>query len=269
MTEAEGQRQGRQLLTAVERIIASTDSLIALSQEHQRRARERSPDDEGAVFDAAAAEVISHFSRRSALSGGLTAAPALIPGLGSLVATAGGTLADIGLVLKFEVEMALVLSHLYGFDITRPEERQIAFLLASVGTYDAQSGGDILGELGQAARAGGDAVWTYAPREVSKLVVSVMAKIALLKLSRGMLARALPVVGIAVGSTMNHALTRRVGERCVRDLKTRRQLVKPRAAKQPQSAQPSPAAASAASAKPRKSAKAKVGKQASKTRKAH
>lgn len=257
MTEADGQRQGRQLLTAVERIIAGTDSLIALSEQHQRRARERKVEGESAITEAAAEEVISHFARRSALSGGLTAAPALIPGLGSLVAAAGGTLADIGLVLKFEVEMALVLSHLHGFDITRPEERQIAFLLASVGTYDAQSGGDVLGELSQAARAGKDAVWTYAPREISKMVLSVMAKIALLKLSKGMLARALPVVGIAVGSTMNHALTRRVGERCIRDLKTRRQLVKPRVAKQPQSA-----------AQPSKSPKAKVGKQARKARKA-
>ncbi|HLL03038.1 MAG TPA: EcsC family protein [Myxococcaceae bacterium] len=257
MTEAEGQRQGRQLLTAVERIIADTDSLIALSQQHLSRARERHPDAESAAVEAAAGEVLRQFARRSAVSGGLTAAPALIPGLGSLVAAAGGTLADIGLVLKFEVEMALVLSHLYGFDITRPEERQIAFLLASVGTYDAQSGGDVLGELSQAARAGKDAVWTYAPREVSKMVLSVMAKIALLKLSKGMLARALPVVGIAVGSTMNHALTRRVGERCIRDLKTRRQLVKPRVAKQPQSAAP-----------PRKSPKAKVGKPARKARKA-
>jgi hypothetical protein len=269
MTEAEGQSQGRQLLTAVERIIASTDNLIALSEEHQRKARERDLGSESATLDAAAGEVITHFARRSAMSGGLTALPALIPGVGSLVAAAGGTLADIGLVLKFEVEMALVLSHLHGFDITRNEERQIAFLLASVGTYDAQSGGDVLGELSQAARAGTDAVWTYAPREVSKMVLSVMAKIALLKLSKGMLARALPVVGIAVGSSMNHALTRRVGERCIRDLKTRRQLVKPRAAKQPQSAPPRPAAESSASAKPRKSAKAKVGKPARKTGKTH
>jgi hypothetical protein len=138
-----------------------------------------------------------------------------------------------------------------------------------VGTYDAQSGGDVLGEFAQAARAGGDAVWTYAPREVSKMVLSVMAKIALLKLSKGMLARALPVVGIAVGSTMNRALTRRVGERCLRDLKTRRQLMKPRAAKEPQSAQPGAAAESTGTARPRKGAKAKVSKPARKARKAH
>jgi uncharacterized protein (DUF697 family) len=267
MTEAQGERQGRQLLTAVERIIADTDSLIALSQEHLSRARERKLDGEGATVDAAAAEVIAHFSRRSMISGGLTAAPALIPGLGSLVAAAGGTLADIALVLKFEVEMALVLSHLYGFDITRAEERQIAFLLASVGTYDVQSGGNVMGELSQAARAGGDAVWTYAPREVSKIVLSVMAKIALLKLSKGMLLKVLPVVGIAVGSTMNRALTKRVGERCLRDLKTRRQLLKPRPAKEPRAEQPSPAAESQGGAKPRKNTKAKVSKQARKARK--
>lgn len=64
----------------------------------------------------------------------MAAAPALIPGAGTLMAALGGALADMGFLLKYEVEMALVLSHLYGFDIRRDEERQLAFLRASVGT---------------------------------------------------------------------------------------------------------------------------------------
>jgi hypothetical protein len=264
MTEAEGQSQGRKLLTAVERIISDTHSLVALSEEHLRRARERDLGGEGATREAAAEEVVRHFSTRTAITGGLAAAPSLIPGVGSLVAAVGGTLADIGMVLKYEVEMALVLSHLYGFDITRPAERQIAFLLASVSTYDEQSGGNFVTEV---ARAGGDALWNYAPREVSKMLLSVMTKLALLKLSRGLLARALPVVGIAVGSTMNRVLTRRVGARCIRDLKTRRQLMKQRAPEAAASAPPRKASKAAAGGKKRKAAQGKASTQARKPRK--
>lgn len=222
MTTAEGQAQGRQLLTAVERILASTDSLASLSQEHLRRAQEQKLDGEDATLTAAAESVIRHYSRRTAITGGLASAPSLVPGLGTLVASVGGTLADMALGLKFEVEMALVLSHLHGFDITRPEERQIAFLMASVGTYDARSGGNILADI---ARAQGVAIWNYTPREASKLLLNVMAAIALFKLSKGLLMRALPVVGIAVSSTINRTLTRRVGKRCLRDLQTRRHIL--------------------------------------------
>ena len=49
MTDVEGQAQGRKLLTAVERIIASTDSLIELSQEHLRRAREQQLEGDEAI----------------------------------------------------------------------------------------------------------------------------------------------------------------------------------------------------------------------------
>ncbi|MBN1208340.1 MAG: hypothetical protein JXB05_26000 [Myxococcaceae bacterium] len=258
MTEAEGQSQGRKLLTAVERIIADTNSLIALSQQHLSRAQARDLDGEDATLHAAAEGVVRHFSQRTAITGGLAAAPSLLPGMGSLVSLVGGTLADMGMVLKFEVEMALVLSHLHGFDITRPEERQLAFLMASVGTYDTKSGGNFFVDI---ARAQGQAIWNYTPREVSKLLLSVMTQIALLKLSRGLLARALPVVGIAVNSTVNHTLTRRVGARCIRDLQIRRQLVKPEGAAPSKDT----AAARSTKARARPASKAKAAPRARKS----
>jgi hypothetical protein len=213
MKEAEDQSQGRKLLTAVERILSDTDSLIALAEQHLQRA--------GGDKREAAEEVVRSFSNRAAVAGGLAAAPALIPGAGTLVAALGGALADMGFLLKYEVEMALVLSSLHGFDIRKDEERQLAFLLASVSTYDAKSGENVLVDV---ARAEGVAIWKYAPREVSKHLVSVMTKIALLQLTKG-LVRALPLVGIAVGSSMNKVLTKRVGERCNRDLQQRREFL--------------------------------------------
>jgi hypothetical protein len=224
MKEVEDQSQGRKLLNVVERILSDTDTLIALSQDSLRRARLQNPDNEPAALDAAATDVVRHFSNRTAISGGLAAVPALIPGVGTLAAVAGGALADVGLMLKYEVEMALTLSHLHGFDITRDEERQLAFLLASISTYDAKSGGSFLVDVAQAE---GIALWRYGPREVSKLLLTVLTKLALLQVGKG-LARAIPFVGIAVGSSMNKVLTTRVGERLVRELRQRREEARPK-----------------------------------------
>lgn len=222
MKEVEDHSQGRKLLNVVERIIADTDSLVALSKDSLRRAQVAHPEDEAAALTAASEAIISHFSTRTAVSGGLAALPALLPGVGTLAAVAGGALADVGLMLKFEVEMALTLSHLHGFDITREEERNLAFLLASVSTYDAKSGGNFFADVVQAE---GIALWKYTPRQVAKLLLTVLSKLALLQAGKG-LVRAVPFVGIAVGSTMNKVLTRRVGERLVSELSQRREQAK-------------------------------------------
>ena len=221
MSDTEDQSQGRKLLTAVERILSDSDSLIALGERHLKQARASTPRNEERARATAASEVVRHFSNRAALAGGLAAAPALIPGAGTLVAAVGGALADMGFLLKYEVEMALVLSHLHGFDIRKDEERQLALLMASVSTYDARSGENVLVDM---AKAEGVAIWKYTPRQVSKMLVGVMTKIALLQLSKS-LVRALPFVGIAVGSSMNKVLTGRVGARCIQDLGKRRELL--------------------------------------------
>lgn len=211
---------GRRLLSAVERIVDDPENLIAVVGEAERRVRREPDGADDAWRQAVADELVSNYSTWSAVSGGATALPAALPGLGTLVATLGGTLADMCLMLKFEVEMALCLTHLYGWDIRDERERQIAFLLASVGTHDARTGGNFIGDLAQAEW---EAIWKYTPRQVSKHLVTVMAKLALSGASRS-LVRALPLVGVGVGAAMNKVLTRRVGGRCVAELRRRRAM---------------------------------------------
>ncbi|MBI3725311.1 EcsC family protein [bacterium] len=210
----EEEDEGRRLLSVVERLIADDATLIAFARECAAK--------HPADLDAAAGEAIAHYAWSAALSGGATALPGIVPGLGSLLAVTGGTLVDMGLLLKFEVELSLVLSTLHGFDIAREEERQLAFLLASVGTYDARTGWSYLGDV---ARAEVVAIWNYAPRELSKMLVTVMAKLALVLISRSFV-RALPLVGIGVGASMNKVLTERVGERCKNELRRRKPTVR-------------------------------------------
>lgn len=212
-----GEREGARLLSAVERLVADTDKLLAQVETHRTRVPRAEGEDEAAHRKAVAGELIATYSNRSALSGGAAALPAVVPGLGSVTALLGGTLADMALMLKFEVELSLCLSALYGYDIRKPRERQLAFLLASVQTYEDRQQHNPLVDL---ALAEGTAIWNYTPRQVSKALVSVFAKIALLGLSRAFW-RVLPVVGIAVGAGMNKALTRRVGWRCQAELARR------------------------------------------------
>lgn len=204
---------GRRLLTAVERIVAAPDDLV----EKVHALGEDVPEDAEDPRAAAAERIVRHFANRSAMSGGATSLPAIVPGLGTLVAMVGGTLVDMALMLKFEVEMAMCLTHLYGHDIREARERQFAYLLASVSTYEASGDTSLLGDL---ARAEGTAIWNYTPREYGKFIIKVFAILAVIRLAPGAI-KALPFVGIAVSAGMNGALTRRVGAKCIRELELR------------------------------------------------
>lgn len=212
--------EGEKLLTAVERLVASADVLMS---DVDRLRGEEVAKNQGTAAEVrlrVAARLVSSFSNRTAISGGLSAAPAILPGVGTIAALVGGTLADMALMLKFEVELAMSLCYAFGYDIRAPRERQLAFMLASVSTYSAKAKRNFFVDL---AAAQGEAIWNYSPRQLSKALVSVTTKIALLSLSKS-LARGLPFVGIAVGAGMNKMLTKRVGDQCIEQLKQRREL---------------------------------------------
>ena len=214
--------EGRKLLTAVERILASSASIRATVEGVQATVKSANDGLKGTELrDAVAQALVKHYSDRAAIAGGASALPGLIPGWGSLVAAVGGTFAELTLLLKWEVEMALALSHLYGFDIDQPTERQLAFLMASVGTYDA-GGRNFFADV---ARLEGTALWNYAPRHLARLLAQAVAAVAAMYIWRGFL-KAIPVLGIGIGAGVNKVLTGKVGKRCLKDLSTRRELVK-------------------------------------------
>ena len=248
MTDEE---KGKKLLTAVERIVASTQSIRATVE--AARAKVKGELKGEALREATAAELIRGYSNRAAIAGGVSGLPGLIPGLGSIALTIGGGLAELTFLLKWEVEMALALSHLYGFDIDDPRERQLGYLMASVGTYDA-TGKNFFADV---VKVEGTAIWNYAPRAVGRMVVSAMAMVAAVYLWRGLL-KAVPFLGMAVGSSMNKVLTQRVGRRCMKDCRTRRELMRD----EPVAAAPAPGQRSKPKARPRPKSKPKASPRA-------
>lgn len=218
------EEKGKQLLSAVERLITTNDKLLEIVAQAEETARERSPlvaKQKDTLKGLTAQQLTRVFSNRAAIAGGAAAVPALIPGVGTIAAGVAGTLAELAYVLKCEVELCLSIAHVYGFDIEDKKERQLAFLLAAVSTYDSD-GKNFLADV---IRAEGVAIWNYSPRVIGRIVVKAMTALALSYVGRG-LTRMIPVLGIVIGSGMNKVLTQRVGDRAARELRTRRELMR-------------------------------------------
>ena len=215
--------KGKQLLSAVERLVSGNDTLRAHVAVCELKAKTRAPEaskSADTLRQLTAQELTRSYSNRAAIAGGVSAVPALIPGVGSLAAGIAGTFAELAYLLKTEVELCLSIAHVYGFDIDEPQERQLAFLLAAVSTYDA-SGRNFFVDV---VRAEGVAIWNYGSRVLARMLIKAMTVLALSYVYRGLL-RMVPVLGIVIGSGMNKVLTQRVGARASRDLRTRRDLV--------------------------------------------
>jgi hypothetical protein len=205
--------KGQALLTAVERIVDSPKQIRALVSQELHAAREGLPGDanDEQIRKTAEDRLISAYSNKTALAGGAAALPAVIPGIGSLASVLGGSLIDMTLCLKYEVEMVLALAAARGYSIEDPRERQLAYLLAAAHTYEASSGKNPLADV---LKVEADAIWNFTPRQLGKIVATLFVKLALLQAGKG-LARAVPLVGILVSSATNKTLTRRVGKAVV------------------------------------------------------
>lgn len=210
MPEESGESRGRgeRLLTAVESVVDDCESLVAEVEAFKEDVR---PSGGRLPLDVVAVRIIRSYSNRSAFAGGVTALPGLLPGGGTAVALIGGSLADMMLMLKHEVEMVLCLTHLFGYDIREERARWLGYTLATVNTYEATSGRNFFLDVAEAQL---EALNKYTPRQLSKLVITVLGKYALLSSSRAFV-RALPVVGVVVSAATNKLVMSSVGWRSV------------------------------------------------------
>lgn len=235
--EASGTEQGAALLKAVERIVDAPAKIHERVEKTVGSIRASLPDDatEAQVRSSVERDLISHYSNRTAIAGGASALPGLVPGLGSLTAVLGGGLLDMTFCLKYEVEMVLALAASRGYDIEDKRERQLAYLLAAAHTYEASGGRNPLPDL---VKTEIDAVWHYTPRQLGKLVAALFVKLALMFAGKG-LTRAIPFIGVVVSSAANKTLTSRVGKSVVKALDGRETARKPKVEKA-EEAKPAP-----------------------------
>ncbi len=215
--------KAKRVLRAVEHILSDDESIIGLvnsataqvDEELAKRGRKVS---EKTRYRRIGRRIIRFYTNFSSLAGAVTGLPVILPGIGSLVGFVGASLVDTVATLKLEVEMSLALCHLAGFDISNPRDRQIAFTLASVTSYEVRASDDILVDGAQLSAA---AFWDYSSRQMSKYLGAMIAKRILISSGKH-LTKFVPFVGMAVGFGLNRTLTRRTGNQCLDALWLRR-----------------------------------------------
>jgi uncharacterized protein (DUF697 family) len=160
-----------------------------------------------------AEKITSHFAKRSATSGGVTALAGVIPGVGTVAAAIGGGLADAAICMKLQVDMCLCLAETFGYDVSREESRRLAWLIAAGGSLE-KTGAKVT--VSWASRAGVRMVreWAKGP---SLHIIKEMFKRLGMSFSRKALEKALPFgIGVALGSSFNYALSKYVGNMATR-----------------------------------------------------
>ncbi|MBO4351511.1 MAG: hypothetical protein J6A01_11285, partial [Proteobacteria bacterium] len=212
-------------LSAVSRILDSNDKIRSVCKKYKRQALintddDDDDDDEKSIYMEAGKRIITHYSDRASISGGLASLPSMIPGFGTAVSILGASAADVVLMLKFEFEMALCLCHLTGFDIEEERNRQLAFALAIASSRDILTNKN---EPVQSKAIVTSAFWDYSVRQLSKHLIKNIAAILYMNLSKGMV-KALPFVGVAVGASFNKVMTKRTGLCCLDALWLRRHI---------------------------------------------
>jgi len=211
-TSGEG-RSGWLLERVQAMAISPSDAKVLVQRLRTRSERERpntSPHDhQERVGD----HIISRYARLCSTVGGASALTGVIPGLGTAIAMVGGAATDAVLCMKLQVDMCMCLAEAFGYDLTEPDARHLAFLISAGGTLEK------LGEqagVKVASKAGVNLLRQYLRGAALQAIKELFKKLGLV-FTRKALEKALPFgIGVVFGATGNYALTRYVGAQAKR-----------------------------------------------------
>lgn len=206
----------REVVKVLDKLVASNDSIRSVCDKAQKYAK-KITHDEAKIEKIASKMVIMHYSNLTAAGGGISAIPGMIPFIGPILSIFGVAALDALVALKFELEMTLALSHLAGFDIDDNRERKLAFLLVCTSleeAYDSEKEPSLKQIVDLAMSE-------FSTREMSKTLAKTVARVIVMMSSKK-LVRFFPVIGIAIGASVNKVLSTRTGRECWRALKHRK-----------------------------------------------
>src|SRR3979490_243021 len=142
------------LFKAVEVIAIRPEAASAMVSHYESQIRRAYPlASEHEIQEQVARKIIDRYAKLSATSGGATALAGVIPGLGTAIALVGGGLTDATISMKLQVDMSLCIAAAFGWDVTREEARNLAFLIAAGGSLE-KLGVELGGGLGSKSAVG-------------------------------------------------------------------------------------------------------------------
>jgi uncharacterized protein (DUF697 family) len=141
--------------------------------------------------------------------GGATALPGIIPGLGTAITMVPGTLADLTVSMKLQVDMCMCLAATFGYDIESEDASYLSFLIAAGGALE-KAGVSTGTKVG--SKAGVRLLKQILRGAALKAVKGAFRKVGI-TFTRKALEKALPFgVGVAVTGGADYVLTRYVGK---------------------------------------------------------
>lgn len=197
------------LLKAVQAVAISPAEAKKVVERYAEQSRKKNPNDSDWQHQERVANaIIKKYSRYAAMVGGASALPGTIPGLGTAISMTGGTLADVTVTMKLQVDMCMCLASTFGYDIETHDAQYLSFLIAAGSTIEKAG---VSTGTRVASQAGVRLLKRWLRDAALKAVKAAFKEVGIV-FTRKALEKALPFgVGVAVGGGANYVLTRYVG----------------------------------------------------------
>ena len=144
--------------------------------------------------------IIIQKSRFCAASGAITALPAALPVIGTLVTVIGGTALDVTAISFFTAEMVLEMSAVYGRDLYLPGvSREALWVMATAVSSDMA--GKTAGKLAMKQMQS-----QFFTRLANDLLLTLGVQV-----TRRTILKVVPLLGAAIAGTINYFICRHVG----------------------------------------------------------
>lgn len=201
------------LLKAVEIVLAKPEHIKAETEQlltSYRKKYSLKTDEE--IKHRAAKKIVSNYSYFCAFIGGVTGLAGIIPGLGTVISTFGGTTADIALSMKYQIEMTMAIAVVYGHDITIEEEKRLCFLIAGLGAINeaAKEGGKTIGK-----KAFTKMVQQYLTGSTLVAIKQIFKKVGI-TFTQKAASKAIPFgIGVILSAGANKGITFYIGKKAI------------------------------------------------------
>ncbi|MFF7265860.1 hypothetical protein ACFZCL_37030 [Streptomyces sp. NPDC008159] len=210
MSNAVDETEGSRLQKAVETMVMTPAAAAKVVDGYRATFEDKNERKPESLEDKRriAAKIIGRYSKMSAAAGAVTAAPSVVPGVGTAVAILGGGATDVALALKLQVDMCMCLVEVFETELSTEDKKHLAFTIALAGSAEQM-----------AAKGGKAAVQKIAQKLVYQylagpalVTIKQLFKRVSITFTQKAMAKAIPAgVGVAFSSSTNYVLTRVVG----------------------------------------------------------
>src|SRR4051794_28096263 len=120
MNDSVGELEESRLQKAVEAIVIAPEAATKLVDGYRATFEDKFKREPESLEDKRriAAKIIGRYSKLAAAAGAVTAAPGVIPGIGTAVAVVSGGVADTAAALKLQVDMCMCLVEVFEADLS-------------------------------------------------------------------------------------------------------------------------------------------------------